>query len=104
MATVVVAYNSEAELAATLAALREQLEPGDELGVVDNASLDDSAAVARAGGARVIEMRRNAGFAGGCRAGAEATRAPLLFFCNPDAQPEPGALAQLRAPAASEPG
>src|SRR4051794_15820827 len=104
MATGGVAYKSEAELPPPLAAPREPRGPGDERVVVDNASRDDSAAVARAGGARVIEMRRNAGFAGGCRAGAEATRAPLLFFCNPDAQPEPGALAQLRAPAASEPG
>src|SRR3954452_6473649 len=103
MATVVVAYNSEAELPATLAALRVQLEPGDELVVADNASLDDSAAVARAGAARVIEMDRNAGFAAGCRAGAEATRAPLLFFCNPDARPEPGALEALRAVAGEQP-
>src|SRR3954469_7336928 len=97
MATVVVAYESEPVLGATLAALRAQLEPEDELVVVDNASRDASASVARAAGARVIAMGRNAGFAAGCRAGAEATRAPLLFFCNPDALPAPGALAALRA-------
>src|SRR4051794_1129303 len=96
MATVVVAYNSEAELPSTLAALRAQLEPGDELVVVDNASCDGSIQAAKAAGARVIAMGRNAGFAAGCRAGGEGTHAPLLFFCNPDALPAPDALAALR--------
>src|SRR4051812_8218504 len=100
MATIIVAYDSESVLPATLAALQGQMEPGDELVVVDNASRDGSATVARAAGATVIAMGHNAGFAAGCRAGADATRAPLLFFCNPDAQPAPDALAALRgAPA-----
>src|SRR4051794_33181304 len=103
MATVIVAYDSESELPETLAALRAQIAPGDELVVVDNASSDRSAAVARAAGARVIPLERNVGFAGGCRAGADATGAPLLFFCNPDAQPAAGALDALRAAAAAEP-
>jgi N-acetylglucosaminyl-diphospho-decaprenol L-rhamnosyltransferase len=103
MAAVVVAYNSEAELPATLAALRAQLEPGDELVVVDNASSDASAAVARSAGATTIEMGTNAGFAGGCWAGVRATHAPLVFFCNPDAIAAPGALAALRAVAADRP-
>lgn len=103
MATVVVAYESEADLPGTLAALQAQLEPGDELVVVDNASPDASAEVARAAGARVIELGRNGGFAAGCRAGAEATHAPLLFFCNPDAQAAPGALAALRDAATQRP-
>lgn len=103
IATVVVAYESEGDLPATLAALQAQLEPGDELVVVDNASPDGSAEVARAAGARVIELERNGGFAVGCRVGADTTRAPLLFFCNPDAQAAPGALAALRAAAAERP-
>lgn len=103
MATVIVAYDSEAELPETLAALREQLQPGDELVVVDNASSDASARVAEAAGAKVIPMGRNAGFAGGCHAGAQATDAPLLFFCNPDARPAPGAISALRATAEARP-
>ena len=104
LATVIVAYESSAELPETLAALRAQLQQGDELMVVDNASTDDSAAVARAAGATVIELERNVGFAGGCRAGADATSAALLFFCNPDCVAEPGALEALRAAAALQPG
>ncbi|WP_270006577.1 glycosyltransferase family 2 protein [Solirubrobacter deserti] len=103
MATVIVAYESSAELPGTLAALRAQLEPGDELVVVDNASSDASGAVARAAGATVLELERNVGFAGGCQAGAGATSAPLLFFLNPDCVPAPGALAALRAAAAERP-
>ncbi len=103
LATIVVAYGSERELPQTLAALRAQLEPGDDLVVVDNASADASAEIARAAGARVIELERNVGFAGGCRAGAEATTAPLLFFCNPDCEVAPGTLSALRAAATLKP-
>jgi GT2 family glycosyltransferase len=104
VAAVVVAYNSAAELPDTLAALRAQLVPGDELVVVDNASADDSAAVAAAAGARVLAGGANRGFAGGCVAAVEATTAPLLFFCNPDARLAPGALDALRAAADEHPG
>jgi len=103
VATVIVAYESSAELPGTLSALQAQLEPGDEIVVVDNASSDDSAAVARAAGATVLPLDRNVGFAGGCEAGAEATSAPLLFFLNPDCVLQPGALTALRLAAAERP-
>jgi N-acetylglucosaminyl-diphospho-decaprenol L-rhamnosyltransferase len=101
LAVVIVAYDSARDLPDTLAALRPQLAGDDELLIVDNASSDDPAAVA--GGARVLRLERNAGFAGGCNAGAAATSAPLLFFLNPDARPAPGCLEALRAAAAAHP-
>jgi N-acetylglucosaminyl-diphospho-decaprenol L-rhamnosyltransferase len=104
VATVVVAYESAGDLPRSLAAVRAQMRDGDELAVVDNAPGDGSAAVARAAGATVIEPGGNAGFAGGCHAGADATSAPLLFFLNPDAELAPGALDALRAAAAEQPG
>ena len=97
LAAVVVAYNSAGELPATLAALRAQLGASDELVVVDNASDDGSAEVARGAGAVVIETGSNAGFAAACHAGVRATGAPLVFFCNPDAAPAPGCLDALRS-------
>lgn len=103
LATIIVAYNSEDDLPATLAALHEQMRPGDELLVVDNASKDASIAVAEAAGARVLATGRNLGYSGGCTAGAEATEAPLLFFCNPDCRPEPGTLDAIRAVYADKP-
>jgi len=101
LAVVIVAYDSARDLPGTLAALRPQLAEGDELVIVDNASSDDPASVA--GGARVLRLERNAGFAGGCNAGAAATTAPLLFFLNPDAQPAPGCVDALRAAADEHP-
>src|SRR5262249_895708 len=97
LAAVVVAYNSAGELPATLAALRAQLGPADELVVVDNRSSDGSGAVAGAAGATVIETGSNAGFAAACHAGVRATSAPLVFFCNPDAEVHPGCVDALRA-------
>lgn len=89
----------------TLAAVREQLEPHDTVVVVDNASGDGTADAAEAAApeATVLRMSANLGFAAGCRAGAEASDAPLLLFLNPDAVPEPGALEALRGPASARP-
>jgi N-acetylglucosaminyl-diphospho-decaprenol L-rhamnosyltransferase len=102
LAVVIVAYESAGVLPGTLAALRPQLRDGDELLIVDNASSDDPASAA--GGAEVLRLERNAGFAGGCNAGAGATSAPLLFFLNPDAAPAPGCLDALRGAADAHPG
>jgi N-acetylglucosaminyl-diphospho-decaprenol L-rhamnosyltransferase len=102
LAVVIVAYDSARDLPETLAALRPQLAAGDELLIVDSASSDDPASVT--GTARVLRLESNAGFAGGCNAGAAATTAPLLFFLNPDARPAPGCLDALRAAADAHPG
>jgi N-acetylglucosaminyl-diphospho-decaprenol L-rhamnosyltransferase len=50
-----------------------------------------------------LRPARNLGFAGGVNAGVAAGRAPLLLLLNPDALPEPGALAQLLAGFAAHP-
>src|ERR671932_2272297 len=106
VAVVVVCHDSAGDLAATLPALTPQLGPADELVVVDNASRDGTASVARelAPGATVIETGANLGFAGGCHAGAPACTAPLLLFLNPDAVPAPGCIEALAACAERRPG
>jgi N-acetylglucosaminyl-diphospho-decaprenol L-rhamnosyltransferase len=103
VATILVAYESADVLPATLASVQAQLEPGDELVVVDNASSDDSRAVAARLGAAVVPLTANTGFAHGTGAGVRATSAPLLLLLNPDTVLRPGALAALRAQAAAEP-
>lgn len=105
LAVVVVTYNSADHLPVLLSAVLGQLGPEDELVVVDNASSDGSPDVTRQAGERVwlLETGANLGFAGGCHAGAQATRAPLLLFLNPDSQPEEGCLDHLRAAAAAHP-
>jgi GT2 family glycosyltransferase len=105
VAVIVVTHRSAEHLRALFAALAPQLRQADELVIVDNASGDDTAEVARSLGApvRVIETGENLGFAGGCHAGADATRAPLLLFLNPDSQPLAGSLSRLRDAGAERP-
>jgi N-acetylglucosaminyl-diphospho-decaprenol L-rhamnosyltransferase len=106
VAVVVVGHDSADDLAATLPALTAQLEPSDELVVVDNASRDGTPRVARelAPRATVIETGANLGFAAGCNAGADASSAPLLLFLNPDAVPASGCIEALAACADRRPG
>jgi len=103
LAVVSVVHDSAGGIAATLASVRAQLRGSDELVVVDNASSDDSAAVAAAEGARVVDAGRNDGFGAGCHLGAAATTAPLLLFLNPDCVLAPGCLDALRAASAARP-
>ncbi len=106
LAVVIVTYENADHIERTLELLQPQLEPVDELVVVDNASRDATAARVRrsAVDARVIEQGVNTGFAAASNAGAAASSAPLLLFLNPDARPAPGSLAALRAADEAEPG
>jgi len=106
LAVVVVTWRCAETIGPALAAVTRELGPDDELVIVDNASGDGTAeaAAAAAPAARVVRMEENVGFAAGCRAGADASTAPLLLFLNPDAEPQPGTLDALRAAAAEHPG
>jgi N-acetylglucosaminyl-diphospho-decaprenol L-rhamnosyltransferase len=105
LAIVVVTHDSAADLPATLGALGEQLGDGDEVVVVDNASSDASARVARDAlpAATVIETGANLGFAIGCHVGVRASSAPLVLLLNPDCAPAPGCLDALRRTAGERP-
>jgi N-acetylglucosaminyl-diphospho-decaprenol L-rhamnosyltransferase len=103
---VVVAYRSAGILGACLDSIAADLAgtsaevgwgDGAPVIVVDNASPDDSAAVARAHsvGATVIESAVNSGFGSGCNLGAAAGRSANLFFLNPDARLTPGTTSRL---------
>ncbi|RPI08735.1 MAG: glycosyltransferase [Zetaproteobacteria bacterium] len=90
LAVVLVTHQSAAALAGCLAELPRRGVA--EVVVVDNASLDDSAALARGHGAQVIESPVNRGFAWAANRGAETARAPVLCFLNPDCRPTAAAL------------
>lgn len=93
---IVVAHDSASTLAACLATLESQVDDLQaEVVVVDNASTDDSAAIASAAGATVVRSDDNLGFAGGCNLGAEASRGDVIVLVNPDSELDPGALAAL---------
>lgn len=102
LSVVIVSYASSGHVLATLDVVRAQLQPGDEVVVVDNASPDGTAdlVAGAAPWARLERSATNTGFAGGANRGAELARGALLLFLNPDAVPEPGALDALRAGAA----
>ena len=98
IAVVAVTHDSRGEIAALVESVSAQLEPGDRLIVVDNASNDGTAALARTldPSVAVVESAENRGFAAGCRLGVEHSTQPLILLLNPDARLEPGALARLR--------
>jgi len=100
LSVVVVTYNSADAVTASLPALCSQLGPEDELVVIDNASADGTVAAvhALAPSARVLVNGANAGFAAAANQGAREARGDLLVFLNPDATPQPGFVAAIRAP------
>lgn len=63
-----------------------------ELIVVDNASTDGSAAIARRATPQVLVQERNLGLAVAANAGARVARADRLCFLNPDCVLEDGCL------------
>jgi glycosyltransferase involved in cell wall biosynthesis len=81
-----------------------QTEAPTEVLVVDDASSDDSARVAREAGARVIANARQRNAGGARNAGIEETAGELLAFLDADAVAPPDWLARARAAFASDPG
>jgi GT2 family glycosyltransferase len=100
LSVVIVAHDSAPDLARTLPALAAELEPGDEVIVVDNDSGDRLADVIAEAlpAASVLAMGTNAGFAAAVNRGAAIATGDLLLVLNPDAKPEPGFGAAIRAP------
>jgi N-acetylglucosaminyl-diphospho-decaprenol L-rhamnosyltransferase len=106
LSVVIVTYRSAAVIGQCLRALAQATpEIPVEVIVVDNASADDTVAVARnaAPGARIIEQDDNGGFAQGCAAGASAATGCWLLFLNPDTVIAPDAIKALLACGSSHP-
>src|SRR5918996_6661900 len=104
VSVVMVTYESAADLAACLATLPAAAGPHDlEVVVVDNASRDGSAELARGLGVKVLENPANLGLSRAIDAGAAATDAPWLLLVNPDTRLAPGALDRMLATAAADP-
>jgi glycosyltransferase involved in cell wall biosynthesis len=70
--------------------------PPHEVVIVDNASNDDTGALAEACGARVVRLDDRRGGPGQARnAGVAAAQAPLIAFTDADCYPTPGWLAAM---------
>src|SRR3954451_5226074 len=81
---VVVTYQSADHVRACLQALKAW-DRVATVTVVDNASSDDSAALAAAEADRVIRLERNVGFGAGQNIGVAVGAARYLLLLNPDA-------------------
>ena len=89
---IVVSYDSAEVLPACLDALAGEGVPAI---VVDNASGDDSRAIAEAKGARVIANARNEGYGRANNIGVAAAGTPYVLIVNPDLELGRGAAAAL---------
>ena len=78
---VIVTHNSEAVLPACL----QSIPTGHEVIVVDNASRDRSAEIAKSMGAQTLVNTKNIGLGAACNQGARHVSASHVFFLNPDA-------------------
>ncbi len=72
--------------------------------VVDNASSDDSAELARSAGVKVVANDVNAGFAAACNQAASLGDADFVLFLNPDATIDGDNLERLLRRMEEDPG
>jgi N-acetylglucosaminyl-diphospho-decaprenol L-rhamnosyltransferase len=104
VAVVLVTYESAEDLAGCLGSLPAAAGPHElEVVVVDNASRDTSAEIARRLGVKVLENPANLGLSRAIDRGAAATAAPWLLLVNPDTRLAPGSLARMLETAGADP-
>lgn len=99
ISAIVPVWNGRHLLGRLLATLEAQTEPAGEVLAVDNGSTDGAPEVARAHGARVIPMGRNAGFAPAVNRGIRESRGDWIAVFNTDVELAPDYLATLLASA-----
>jgi N-acetylglucosaminyl-diphospho-decaprenol L-rhamnosyltransferase len=95
---VVVAYRSSRDIGACLDSIELDRLRDSGIIVVDNASPDNSGAIAgnHPSSPVLIRSESNLGFGGACNLAARSTSAEYLFFVNPDARLTTGTTSRLR--------
>src|SRR5882724_8534707 len=93
LSIIVVTWNSARYLPRCLAGIAAQTWPDVEVIVIDNASIDDSRAIASA--TRLIANDTNRGFSAAVNQGIRAASGEYILLCNPDAYLEPDYAARL---------
>jgi GT2 family glycosyltransferase len=99
---IVPVWNGRELLERLLASVEAQTEAPAELLVVDNGSTDGAPELARARGARVIAMGRNAGFAAAVNRGIRESRGEWIAVLNSDVELAPDYFARLLAACSAE--
>lgn len=94
VSVVVPVKDDASHLRRCLRALAVQTRPVDEIIVVDNASSDDSAAVARAAGARVVRCERP-GIPAAASYGYDRAGGELILRLDADCRPSPSWVAAM---------
>jgi GT2 family glycosyltransferase len=97
LSIIVPVFNDAGNLAECLAALQVAATADAEIIVVDDASTDDSAAVAERGGARVVRLPQNSGPAAVRNRGVASARGEILFFVDSDVAVAPDAIRRVLA-------
>jgi len=98
---VIVTYNSEGTIGDCLHSVLLTLSEGDEVIVVDNASIDGTVREVEpflplTERLRLIANEKNLGFSAGCNVGLRASRGEYLVLLNPDTIVYPRWLEKLR--------
>lgn len=96
ISVVVPVLNDARELVGCLAALSEQSRPAHEIVIVDNGCSDDSAAVARAAGARVVEESVR-GIPAAAATGYDSATGDVIARIDADSRPGTDWLARIEA-------
>jgi len=84
ISVVIPCYNAGAHLVEALASIESQRRPPDEIIFVDDGSTDDSAAIARAAGARCLTTAGRRGPSAARNAGTRAARGDVVAFLDAD--------------------
>lgn len=92
---IVPVYNNPQDLQECLSALRAASCPDSEIIVVDDASTDDTPAVAARMGVRVLRLAKNSGHAAARNYGARHAQGDILLFVDADVVVEPGVVRRV---------
>lgn len=93
---IIPAYNEEKSIQQVVRKLKE-VRPGDEILVVNDASKDRTAELAREAGARVISHQTNLGYGGSLKTGIRHARHSVLMFFDADDQHDPADIEAIIA-------
>ena len=96
VSVIIVSYNTREQTLRSVESVIEQLQPGDEVVVVDNNSRDGTRDAIEARDypefVRVLPMVSNIGFASAVNAGVRLSSAQYILLVNPDAELLSGAV------------